>query len=251
MFRRWMHDAVAAGAARAERDGALDGVGRAGRRRRGSCCSRALDDARLRVLHQLRVPQGRATSTQPPRARCCSRGTRSSGRCGSRATATRLSARGERRVLRQPPARLAARGVGVAAVGGGPGPGRRSTARYEEAASGSARATCRGRRALGRLPRRAGAGRVLAGPARPDARPAALPAYADGLGGGAARALTPPAGLRRSAGKADDPQALGPPARGAGPLSGRTVRSAYGSGDCLELPAAHVRRLVVSWPVRC
>ena len=80
--------------------------------------------ARLRVLHQLRVPQG-------PRARrptrTCSllfpwhdlqRQVRVEG------TASRVSPGGERGVLRQPAPRVAARRLGVAAVAGGGVAGR-------------------------------------------------------------------------------------------------------------------------------
>ena len=74
------------GAARAQRDGGRHGVaggppvvadGAAQGRRR----------ARLRLLHQLRLPQGRGTSRPTPPSRCCSPGTTCSARCGSRARA--------------------------------------------------------------------------------------------------------------------------------------------------------------------
>src|SRR5690606_15215785 len=97
---------------------------------------------------------------------------------------------GGRRVLRQPPAGLAARRLGeppVAAgglprgAGGGVRPGGRTVRR----APGSDAAV------LGRAAGVAAVGRVLAGAGRPDARPAAVPqAGAGRLGGGAARALT-------------------------------------------------------------
>ena len=72
--------------------------------------------ARLRVLHQ---PARRARATSSPatrRARCCSRGTRSSARCGSTGSPRSCCRGGRRGVLRHPPARLAARGLGLAPV---------------------------------------------------------------------------------------------------------------------------------------
>ena len=158
------------GAAGADRDGAVH-------RRRGrpplgpDGPAQGPRRARLPLLHQLLLPQGPRAS---PASRDCAllfpwyplqRQVRVEGR------AEPLPEVGERGLLRQPAARLAARRVGLAAVArwSPPTASRPRTPRWRR----GSRARCRCR-PLGRLRRGARVRRVLAGPAEPDARPVAL-----------------------------------------------------------------------------
>ena len=73
--------------------------------------------SRRGVLHELQLGEGRATSPRNPHAAPqCSRGWRTNVRCGS-ADRCRGSQRGDGCLLRQPPARIAVRRLGVPAVG--------------------------------------------------------------------------------------------------------------------------------------
>ena len=86
----------------------------------------------------------------------------------------------DRGVLRHPPARLAARRLGQPAVAGGRRTGPRWTTRYARAAERFAGDEPYRRRRTGAACGCARDSRVLAGPGRPAARPAALPAATDG-----------------------------------------------------------------------
>src|SRR6478735_2251777 len=160
------------GTARAQRDGGVHRLGR-GPALRPDGAPQGCRRAWVRLLHQLRVPQGRrpdghlgrlaAVPVARPPTPGAGRGT---GRAGL--------GRGEPGLLRLATPRLPARGVGVAAVaGGGLACGARRSLRRRRAA------LRRGRRRvaaalLGRLPRAARGGRVLAGTQGTDARPAGL-----------------------------------------------------------------------------
>ena len=142
MFRRWLDDAVAAGlhepnamvVSTVSADGAAvlaDGAAQGPRRRR------------LRVLHQLRVAQGRGAGGEPGGARCSSRGTTSQRQVRVEGTAARVSAEENEAYFAEPPARLPARRLGIAAVAGGAVPGgprravRRGLARFADGTTGS------------------------------------------------------------------------------------------------------------------
>ena len=173
MFRALARRDRRVGAARAERDGGHLGV----RRRPALVADGAAQGprrARVRVLHQPRVPQGARDRGQPARlAAVPVAGPAAPGpRRGHGVAGLRG---GERGVLRLPAARVPARGLGVAAVarGGLALRPRRAVRRRAGAVRRAGRRTAAA--VLGRAARRAGDGGVLAGPQGPDARPAGLP----------------------------------------------------------------------------
>ena len=105
----------------------------------------------LRVLHEPRR-RARASSSPPtPTARCCSRGTRWSGRCGSRARRRRCRARTSPPTSSRRPRGVAARRPRVppVATGGRPGRARGGVRRAERAVRRPRRPGARG---VGRLP---------------------------------------------------------------------------------------------------
>ncbi len=112
----------------------------------------------------------------------------------------------QRRVLRDPPPRQPARGVGVTAEPGDRDAGgdRRRLRRRGPAAA-----------ALGRLRGHGAHDRVLAGPAEPAARPLALPALRRQLAAGAARSLNPARATSRAGGRTRTTARSGPAAAGA------------------------------------
>src|SRR3954452_8967593 len=141
------------------------------------------------LLHQLRLGEGPGARREPARVG----GLRLAGPPAAGA-ADRCRAQGrpgrDRGLLRLPAARVADRGVGVAAVGGGRVPRRvgRDGGRGRGAVR---RRPDPGAAALGRLPRRTGRGGVLAGAAGADARPDPVPPRRGrGLGPRAARPVT-------------------------------------------------------------
>ena len=75
---------------------------------RASCCSRRRR-ARLRLLHQLRQPQGRAARRAIRRPRCCSSGRRCATGAGARRGPRRTGVRGAKPTRISPAARAAAR----------------------------------------------------------------------------------------------------------------------------------------------
>ena len=79
-------------AARAQRDGGRHRLRRRRARRRGWCCSRALASEGFVFFTNTGSRKG-AELAATRAARCCSRGTRWSGRCGSRASRRRSRAR--------------------------------------------------------------------------------------------------------------------------------------------------------------
>ena len=118
MFRRWLDETVAAGLHEPNAMVVVDGRRRTGGRRRGWCCSRASTSG-ASCSSPTSAP-ARPTRSRPTRAVALlfpwhdlQRQVRVEG------TASRVSARGERGLLRQPAPRVAARGVGLAAVAGG------------------------------------------------------------------------------------------------------------------------------------
>ena len=111
MFGRLVRRGAGGRSARAERDG------RRHRRRRrpavgpdGAAQGRL--GRRLRLLHQHRLPQGRRPRRRTRGARCSSRGTRSSGRCGSTASPTLLPQAAVDAYFAVRPARLASSAPG-------------------------------------------------------------------------------------------------------------------------------------------
>ena len=110
---------------------------------------KSVDDARLRVLHELREPQGARARGATRARRCSSSGPSSSGRCASKASSAPVDAGGVGRVFRGPSAPVAARRVGVAA--------KRADRR---AARRSRRASPRSRRAIATRARGAAARRT-------------------------------------------------------------------------------------------
>ena len=178
-FRPWLADAVAAGIAEpnamvvatASPDGEVASRTRAvqGRRRR-----------RCRLLHQPDTRTRAATCRRTRGRRPPSRGSRCSGRCTSAARSSGCPTRRPQRVLGDP---------ARAAPGSAPGPARsrpccRTGPRWRRCRPRPTQRFGGGRTTtdadpvaavLGRLADRAGDRRVLAGPVRPAARPAALP----------------------------------------------------------------------------
>ena len=149
-FETWLEQAIAAAAARAERDDA----GHRRRRRPAVDARRAhqgLRRARHRLVHQLPAA-ARAASWRSIRSpRCSSTGSSSSASCASKARSRRSSAPSPTPTSRVAPARFAHRRLGVAAERGdrvardAASPTRRATARKFMLQSAAAAA-------LGRLP---------------------------------------------------------------------------------------------------
>ena len=127
-FGRWFDDAAtvvaspeAMAVATADRDGRpsvrmvlLKGWGR----------------GRVRVLHQLRQPQGPRARPSIPTPPSSSTGSRGVGRCGSRGRSERTERRGVRRLLRHPAPRGPDRGLRLAPEPGHRRPRRCSTPRW-------------------------------------------------------------------------------------------------------------------------
>ena len=162
--------------------------------RRGRCCARASTPAASSSTPT--TPRPRATTCGSPASpRRPSPGTRCTGRC---TCAGRRAGRpgGDPGLLGEPAARLAAGGVGVGAVDvpcATAGARRRAAAAEQRSPTTTGAAAA----ALGRLADRARAGGVLAGPGRPDARPAALRAddRRPDVAGAPAGALTTTSGI--------------------------------------------------------
>ena len=91
MFERWFADALAANLHEPNAM-VLATASAEGRPSSRMVLLKGFGRRRLPLLHQHPLAQGRRPRGQPARARCSSRGTCSSGRCGSRARPRRLSA---------------------------------------------------------------------------------------------------------------------------------------------------------------
>ena len=142
-------------------------------RRRARCSARASTSAASCSTPTTR--RRRATTCascgtrRPP-----SPGTPSTGRCTCAVRSRRWRRRRPQEYWASRPRGLAAGGLGVAAVDGGARPPRARRRAGRDHPAVRRRRAGAGAGALGRLADRARAGGVLAGPGRPDARPAAL-----------------------------------------------------------------------------
>ncbi|CAA9302138.1 MAG: Pyridoxamine 5'-phosphate oxidase, partial [uncultured Friedmanniella sp.] len=166
----------------ARTDGHGAGHRRRGRPQRPHGAAEGVRPVRLRLLHQLRLPQGRGAD-RAPGGRAALRLVPVAAAGPGRGDGGPGAPGGVRGLLRHPAARFAARGLGFAAVLHG---GLTGGAERRLRGGGGAVRRRRGAlpRALGRLPRHAPVDRVLAGPAEPDARPAGLPPHRRRLGPG-------------------------------------------------------------------
>ena len=145
-------------------------------RRRGWCCSRA--SPTRGSCSSPTCARARGRSSRPSRAaRCCSPGTRSSGRSAWRGRRGAAAADVSAYFATRPRgSRLGAHASHQSQVVASRA---ELDAAYAEAEAGLPRRGARAR-GVGRLPRPARGRGVLAGPARPDARPACLPRDGDG-----------------------------------------------------------------------